>query len=174
MTSESTMLGISYSIAEAMSFQEWQVQWSKKHDPQMKMNEDPEHSTSKRTINKVPSATFVCDHCKEKGTGVPFELPDPTGEVGPQGSFCSKECMKSVSEYELGRQDISDLIDKMAGCAIEPAPPWTQLHTVLKTEGLVREDWTNKMVLDEEDEPDVPEVNQGTGITKKNKNGISI
>lgn len=168
----SSILGISHPLAEAMSFEDWQIQWAKDHES-IQMDEDPDHATSKRMVHEIPSAVFECDHCREKGSGIPFALPDPTGEVGPQGSFCSLRCAKAVSEFELGRDDVSTLIDQMAGCIIEPAPPYVQLKAVLKTEGLVREDWTNEMVVDEEDELDVivitPEVERGTGITKKNK-----
>ena len=163
--------------SKILSFEKFQTQWEKEHNLQFDMDKDNEPKF-KRNVQSTSSPVFTCDHCQEQGKGTPFELPDPTGEVGPQGSFCSRECAKSVALYEVGRDDIANLIDGMAGCVIEPAAPWTQLKVVRQTDGLTREDWADVVPMDEENnlqfDMQGPKVLEGTGMTKKNKNEISI
>lgn len=162
-----------------VNFGEWEAQWKKEKEegPQSPM-ELEEVSTAKREVHDSIAPTFMCGHCGEVGRGIPFELPDPTGEVGPQGTFCDKRCGKSVALYEIQREDVADLIDKMAGMTVEPAAPWSKLESVIGEGGVTRDDWSDSMPLDEEDRPldeviELPQVVDGTGVIKKIKNEIS-
>lgn len=161
------------STTPVYDFAKWEVQWKEKQNAQSLM-EVEEDATTKRDVRDSLAPVFMCGHCGEDGRGVPFELPDPTGEVGPQGTFCSARCAKSVALYEIQREDVADLIDKMAGVTIEPAAPWSQLKSVVGEGGLTREDWSDTMTMDEQDRPkdetpEMPQVVDGSGFIKKNK-----
>lgn len=151
------------------TFADWEEQWRQEHKLQFPM--DVQEDTSKRGVQETTSAVFMCDHCQEEGRGVPFELPDPTGEIGPQGSFCSRRCAKAVAVYEIGRDDVADLIDQFAGFTVEPAAAWARLETVVGEGGVTREDWDDEMTLDEDNltPVEMPTVVDGTGRVKKNK-----